>query len=363
LEALLYETKHLTSFIDAMGDMVRVVTEDGRVLLSNLSFKRTMGDHPREVCYTALGRTCRCHHCLTKNVLKSGRVHKSTRQIRGRMYSVTASPMMGRDGSPLAVIEAFRDVTADFELRRQLLRSNTKMQTDLELARRLQFSLVRHDFKDIPGVKITVGFYPCEAVGGDIYDCFEQDGKVVIYVSDVSGHGVMPAMLAVFVARTIRQICSRGDLAPDSILRSLQNEFNRLDIDDSVYITAFVVTLDPKTNEIAYANAGLSVPPLMLDEGALSELFLPSQPICTWFDHPKFAVEKKALHAGSRLFLYTDGIFGTYGKHKTLKKIEEKFSVGDFNAKTFIENIRNGLNKQLKDDLTLLVCECAPHKS
>ncbi len=363
MEALLYETKHLTSFIDAMGDMVRVVTEDGRVLLTNLSFKRALGDNPREACYTTLGRTCRCHNCLTKSVLKSGKVHKSTRKINGRIYSVTASPMMGRDGRPLAVIEAFRDITTDFELRRQLVRSNHKMQNDLELARRLQFSLVRHDFSDIPGVKITVGFYPCEAVGGDIYDCFEKDGKVVMYVSDVSGHGVMPAMLAVFVARTIRQICSQGGLAPDGILYSLQNEFNRLDIDDSVYITAFVMTLDLNTNEITYANAGLSVPPLLLEGDMLSELFLPSQPVCTWFEHPKFAVEKRKMQAGSRLFLYTDGIFGTYGKHKTLKKIEETFSMEDFNAREFIKNIRRGLNKQLKDDLTLLVCECTPHKS
>ena len=363
MEASLYETKHLTSFIDAMGDMVRVVTEDGRVLMTNLSFKRAMGGHPDEVCYSTLGRTCRCQHCLTKNVLKSGKVHKSTRKINGRIYSVTASPLSDGDGNPLAVIEAFRDITADFELRQQLTRSNVKMQNDLELARRLQFSLVRHDFKDIPGVKITTGFYPCEAVGGDIYDCFEANGKLIMYVSDVSGHGVMPAMLAVFVARTIRQICGQGELAPDGILSKLQKEYSRLDIDDSVYITAFVAAVDLSADELTYANAGLSVPPLLLDEGDVTELFLPSQPVCSWFERPKFSVNNRHLHPGSRLFLYTDGIFGSYGKNKTLKKIEDKFSKRDFDAKTFIQNIRKGLNKQLKDDLTLLVCECRLNKS
>lgn len=363
MEASLNETKHLTSFIDAMGDMVRVVTEDGRVLLTNLSFKRTMGDDPDETCYSALGRSGRCPHCLTRNVLRSGKVHKSTRKINGRIYSVTASPLSGADGRPLAVIEAFRDITTDFELRQQLMRSNIKMQNDLELARRLQFSLVRHDFKDIPGLRITAGFYPCEAVGGDIYDCFEAGGKLIMYVSDVSGHGVMPAMLAVFVARTIRQICGQGELAPDGILLKLQKEFGRLDIDDSVYITAFVAALDLGTKELTYANAGLSVPPLLLDEGRLTELFLPAQPVCGWFDRPEFAVGRTKLHQGSRLLLYTDGIFGSYGKNKTPKKIEEKFSKEDFDAKAFIQGIRKGLNKQLKDDLTLLVCECCLNKT
>lgn len=362
MEASLHETKHLTSFIDAMGDMVRVVAEDGRVLLTNLSFKKAMGEDPAETCYSTLGRTHRCQNCLAKNVLKNGKVHKSTREINGRIYSVTASPLTGREGMPVAVIEAFRDITTDFELRQQLMRSNVKMQTDLELARRLQFSLVRHDFKDIPGVRVTVGFYPCEAVGGDIYDCFETDGKIIMYVSDVSGHGVMPAMLAVFVARTIRQICGQGETAPDRILSKLQKEFGRLDIDESVYITAFVVSLDLETNELAYANAGLSVPPLLLDGGGVTELYLPAQPVCSWFERPKFEMSKITLHPDSRLLLYTDGIFGSYGKNKTLKKTGDNFSKKDFDAKAFIQNIRKGLNKQLKDDLTLLVCECL-HKT
>lgn len=363
MEASLNETKQLTSFIDAMGDMVRVVNEDGRVLLTNLSFRRSMGDHTDETCFSALGRTCRCNHCLTKNVLKNGKVHKSTRKIGGKIYSVTASPLLGSDGSPMAVIEAFRDVTTDFELRQALVRSNTKMQADLELARRLQFSLVRHDFKEIQGAKITAGFYPCEAVGGDIYDCFEVGGKLLMYVSDVSGHGVMPAMLSVFTARTIRQICGEGEAAPDRVLYRLQQEFGRLDIDDSVYITLFMAALDREAGKLTYANAGLSVPPLLFDGDRVTELFLPSQPICSWFENPDFAVSKKALHPGGRLLLYTDGIFGAGEKQSAPQILKERFSKTDFDAKAFIQNTRRGLSRQLKDDLTLLVCEYGLQKA
>ena len=34
--------------------------------------------------------------------------------------------------------------------------------------------------------ELTAGFFPCEAVGGDIYDCTVYDDKLVIYVADVS---------------------------------------------------------------------------------------------------------------------------------------------------------------------------------
>ena len=364
MEASLHETKQLISFIDSMGDMVRVVSKDGRVLLTNSSFRRALGDpFPDEKCFSSLGRTCRCRNCLTKNVLKSGKVHKSTRKINGRIFSVTASPFLGSGGTPVAVIEAFRDITTDFELRQELVRSNTKMQEDLELARRLQFSLVQSDFKNVRGVKVTAGFYPCEAVGGDIYDCFEVDGRLLMYVSDVSGHGVMPAMLAVFTARTIRQICGEGEAEPDRILYKLQKEFDRLDIDDSVYITAFIAVLDREKDALVYANAGLSVPPLLFDGEEAAELFLPSQPVCSWFENPAFAVGKKAFHPGGRLLLYTDGIFESYGKHTALKNLKEQFSKKNFDAKAFIQNNRRELSKQLKDDLTLLVCESCSHKT
>lgn len=353
----LTETKYLTSFIDAMGDMVRVVTADGRVLLTNLAFKQVMGDKPNEICYSALGLEKKCPGCLTKNVLKSGLVQKQTRKIENRIYSVTASPLMGGDGKPVAVIEAFRDITIDFQLKQELMRSNTKMQNDLELARRLQFSLVRHDFDDIKGARITAGFYPCEAVGGDIYDCFEIDGKLILYVSDVSGHGVMPAMLAVFVARTIRQICDLGELTPDGILRRLQSQFDELDIDESIYITAFIIVLDIAAGEFLYANAGLSVAPLLYDDECLVELFMPSQPVCRWFEKSEFSSEKAFLHPGGRILLYTDGIYAASENKTSFKRICEKFTSPGFIGEAFIQKIRGNLQKQLKDDLTLLVCE------
>lgn len=353
----LTETKYLTSFIDAMGDLVRVVTGDGKVLLTNLAFKREMGEKPSEICFSALGFEKKCPNCLAKNVLKSGQVNKQTRKINDRIYSVTASPLTGGDGKPVAVIEAFRDITTDFQLKQELLRSNTKMQNDLELARRLQFSLVRHDFNDIKGARISAGYFPCEAVGGDIYDCFEIGGRLVLYVTDVSGHGVMPAMLAVFVARTIRQICDSGELTPDGILRRLQSQFDELDIDESIYITAFIIVMDIGAGEFLYANAGLSVAPLLYDEGNLVELFMPSQPVCRWFEKSKFFSDKAFLHPGGRILLFTDGIFGTSENILSIKKICEKFTSPEFNGETFVKKVRGSLQKQLKDDLTLLVCE------
>ncbi len=357
MDTLLSESIYLTPFINAMGDMVRVVTEEGRVLFSNTAFKREMGENPQETCFSAIGMEHRCPNCMAKNVLKSGRVHKQVRKIKNKIYSVTASPLFRSSGEPLAVIEAFRDITYDFELKQELLRSNDKMQKDLEMARSLQSSMVRQDFESIRGVHVSAGFYPCEAIGGDIYDCFESGGKLIFYVSDVAGHGVMPAMLAVFVTRTIRQICDMGELAPDGILSRLQRQFEELNIDESIYITAFIVVMDVASGKFACANAALSVPPLLFDQGKLTEIFIPSRPIGRWFDKPCFTSSTGEIHSGGRILLYTDGIFGADGKDGVMRKISKLFSKAEFNGQSFIQDVRSGLKKGMKDDLTLLVCE------
>jgi len=75
-------------------------------------------------------------------------------------------------------------------------------------------------------------------------------------------------------------------------------------------------------------------------------------------------MRRKRLQKGARLLLYTDGIFGSPGRQKSsLKKIEDSFCKKDFDAKSFIQNIRKSLNKQLKDDLTMLVCEYCLQKT
>ena len=114
---------------------------------------------------------------------------------------------------------------------------NAKMQKDLQLARKLQEALVKGALPKVGGdYELTAGFFPCEAVGGDIYDCTVYDDKLVMYVADVSGHGVMPAMLAVFfLARSARglpdgqfsslgntQLCGKGISRPESFpIRSI----------------------------------------------------------------------------------------------------------------------------------------------
>lgn len=347
---------YLSSVIDAMGDMIRVIGKDGSVILSNAAFKKEMGEQKNVDCFKALGFDCRCEPCMTRLAFNEKKLQIQTRTIGEKVYSVTSSPMIGEGGEVSAVIESFRDVTEDHNIRQQLLKSNNKMKKDLALARRLQMSLVSTDFSDIEGFKIEAGFFPCEAVGGDMYDCISIDDHLTAYVCDVSGHGVMPAMMAVYVCRLMREAVEKGIHSPKDIFYFVNDRFCQLNVDESIYITAFLIDIDIKKEEMSYCSAGLSVAPIFFDGNVAGELFCPSNPISKWFEKPVFENASVKFTKNSRIMLYTDG----FADHKSQEKMTEdmiaEFSKKDFDAKSFISGLKDGIKEQ-SDDLTVLIVD------
>ena len=56
-----------------------------------------------------------------------------------------------------------------------------------------------------PGLTVAASFHPAQAVGGDIYDFFPlPDGRLLVAIADVSGHGLSAALLSVVVQQGIR---------------------------------------------------------------------------------------------------------------------------------------------------------------
>ena len=59
--------------------------------------------------------------------------------------------------------------------------------------------------------------FPVKLLGGDMYDCFlMRDGRVFMYIADVSGHGVMPAMLTVYLRQEMFAQCKKTGHQPEA---------------------------------------------------------------------------------------------------------------------------------------------------
>jgi serine phosphatase RsbU (regulator of sigma subunit) len=79
------------------------------------------------------------------------------------------------------------------ELRRQV----DSLEHDLGVARSIQQSLLPGTMPLIKGFEIAGWNQPADQTGGDYYDWqLLPDGKVVVALADVTGHGIGPALLA-----------------------------------------------------------------------------------------------------------------------------------------------------------------------
>jgi serine phosphatase RsbU (regulator of sigma subunit) len=79
------------------------------------------------------------------------------------------------------------------EIERQL----KEVEHDLEIARSIQQSLLPRIRPTVNGLEISGWNLPADATGGDYFDWKRmRDGRIVVTLADVTGHGIGPALLA-----------------------------------------------------------------------------------------------------------------------------------------------------------------------
>jgi serine phosphatase RsbU (regulator of sigma subunit) len=72
-----------------------------------------------------------------------------------------------------------------------------EVEHDLEIAKSIQQSLLPRTRPVIKGMEISGWNLPADATGGDYFDWKQmRDGRLVVTLADVTGHGIGPALLA-----------------------------------------------------------------------------------------------------------------------------------------------------------------------
>jgi PAS domain S-box-containing protein len=153
------------------------------------------------------------------------------------------------------------------------------------------------------------GFYDAaqsEAqIGGDWYDAFElPDGRIVLSIGDVAGHGLGAAVAMGNmrqIVRGIAQVDPDPALMLDAADKALRTEHADL------YITAFAAVADTSAGTLSYASAGH--PPPMLRDAAGNVRLLHNGGLPLGLraqDEPR--ATQCAIRPGETLVLYTDGL-------------------------------------------------------
>lgn len=190
-----------------------------------------------------------------------------------------------------------------------------RFEHELATAEALQRSLLPERLPELQDAELAARYVPGGVglkVGGDWYDAVPlRDGRVMLAIGDVVGHGVRAAA-SMGKLRNVLQYGALDGLAPAALLQRLNAYFCALA--DADMATLFVAEYDPGRHRIRYANAGHPPAFLRHPDGAIELLDQGrGMPLCAT-DQARYHEAEHALSPGSLLLLYTDGLIERRGE-------------------------------------------------
>jgi light-regulated signal transduction histidine kinase (bacteriophytochrome) len=146
-------------------------------------------------------------------------------------------------------------------LRRLLLESlYRRTRESLRVAETLQRSLLPERIPTLDGWQLSAHYEPAAGgrVGGDWYDAFElRDGRLVVLLGDIAGHGI-PAAGAMAQVRNVLRAHLFDGAAPDEAFSAL-NAFC-LHLVTRAFATVIAARVDLRTGDVEAASAGHLMP-------------------------------------------------------------------------------------------------------
>ena len=137
------------------------------------------------------------------------------------------------------------------ETKRQL----DRVQHDLQIARDIQRALLPQEAPQIVGYSIAGWNKPADETGGDYYDWKTlPDGRLIVTLADVTGHGIGPAMLA-----SVCRAYSRANFRTNKTIFGAFTAINdsiSLDLDPGRFDTFVGVACTPATGDLEVLSAG-----------------------------------------------------------------------------------------------------------
>lgn len=212
-----------------------------------------------------------------------------------------------RDQIEKQAAKLVRAVAEVDEAKRIVEEQNRKIMAELDMAAKLQRSLLPRRYPQRKGFHFASKYVPSNRIGGDFFDIIELgNGDLGVVIADVSGHGPAAALLTTMFKMSF-QMYAQELSSPSSVLAKLNREFCRL-ITTGEYITAFYFVLNTRKKRIVYSKAGHPYPILYRKKDKTHEFLDAEGFFIGMFDEADFENREISLGDGDRLLLYTDGV-------------------------------------------------------
>ena len=255
-------------------------------------------------------------------------------------------------------------IKTEYMLRQDLHRARDALWSEMEIAKKIQTSLLPH-VQDIKGYKISSTMIPADEVGGDYFDIIDSgDSSFWVAIGDVSGHGFESGLIMMMAQNVILSTISYTEKkSPSDILvnvnRVLNRNIQKLNVDR--YMTLLLMNVDG--NKITISGRHLDIMVYRNNEHRIEIVSEPGtymglvDDVVEDLSDSIFTVER-----GDVILLYTDGITEAFDKDGNMfcnEALEAIFMQNaelpiDQIAKNILMTVQNFQEAQI-DDISLFV--------
>ena len=236
----------------------------------------------------------------------------------------------------------------------------TVIQKELEIARRIQLSILPSPFPVSKNFLVTARYLPMTTVAGDFYDFLvASDHEAGLLIADVSGHGIPAALIASMVKLAASTQRANAENPSDLLLNmnstlcgNTQNQF----------VTAGYVYLNAASGQLRY-SAAAHPPMLLLRLGEVTEITENGLMLAA-FDSATYSTLTLPIQAGDRLVLYTDGMLEAtnlqeeeFGPNRLHQVVRETAALPQAEAANHIVASIQRWAAAQNDDLTIILCD------
>lgn len=203
-----------------------------------------------------------------------------------------------------------------------------KTQEQIRIARRLQRGLYPATAPDIRGFDITGRAWAAEHACGDYFDFIPMKKNTLgIFVGDVSGHGLGPALKMV-ETRAALQAYTRYEDNLHELLCGVHRVFSSGQEDEvrRLFLTMFLACLDPAAGMLEYSSAGHPGFHMTAD-GKVRVLEATTYPIGLVDSMSSSDIRQVRLQRGDVVVIPTDGFFEAGASVRDMFGIDRMLSV------------------------------------
>ena len=237
---------------------------------------------------------------------------------------------------------------------------------ELNMARDIQAAQLPSDFPAFPERKefdVYASMTPAKEVGGDFYDFFlVDDDHLAMVIADVSGKGI-PASLFMMISKILLKNRLMAGDSPSAALERVNNQLIENNIKPKQFVTVWMAVLELSTGKGTAANAGHEHPVLKRADGSYELVEYRHSPPVSLVKKMRFREHDFEMHAGDRLFVYTDGVAEAMNTERELYGTDRLLTVlnsdPDAAPQQVLENVTNGIDAfvgeaEQFDDITML---------